>query len=117
MFLKALERAHHAHLEAGRSERAARSAFWLGMRLAFLGEPSRASGWFGRAQRVLERDGLDCAERGYLALPGARLQMAAGEGDAAYAAAAEAAKIGDRFDEADLVALARMLQGQALLSV
>ncbi len=115
-FLKALERAHHAHLDSGRPERAARSAFWLGMRLAFLGEPGRASGWFGRAQRVLEREKVDCAERGYLILPGARQQMLAGEGEAAYAGAGEAAKIGDRFEEADLIALARMLQGQALLS-
>jgi len=116
-FLSALERAHHAHLEADHPERAARCAFWLGMRLAFLGEPSRASGWFGRAQRVLEREGLDCAERGYMILPGARQQVVAGEGETAYTAAAEAAKIGDRFGDADLIALARMLQGQALLSV
>jgi DNA-binding CsgD family transcriptional regulator len=116
-FLSALERAHHAHLDAGRTEGAVRCAFWLGMRLAFQGEPGRASGWFGRAQRVLEREGLDCAERGYMMLPGARQQLVAGEGEAAYAAAAEAAKIGERFGDSDLIALSRMLQGQALLSL
>ena len=115
-FLKALERAHHAHLDAGQPQRAARAAFWLGMRLAFLGEPARASGWFGRAHRVLEREDRDCAERGYMMLPGARQQLVAGEGKAAYMAAAEAAKIGERFGDADLVALSRMLQGQALVS-
>jgi DNA-binding CsgD family transcriptional regulator len=115
-FLKALERAHHAHLDADRPQRAARAAFWLGMRLAFLGEPGRASGWFGRAHRVLEREDRDCAERGYMLLPAARQQLVAGEGEAAYAAAAEAAKIGERFEDADLTALSRMVQGQALVS-
>jgi len=27
----------------------------------------RATGWFGRAQRLLEREQRDCVEQGYLA--------------------------------------------------
>ena len=66
--LALLERAHHAHLEAGSGLRAARSAFWLGFRLINRGEPARASGWFARAQRLIDdsqqrlrREGLPAA--------------------------------------------------------
>ena len=52
-YLAALERAHHAHLNAG--ERARRGcAFWLGLRLFFRGETGRATGWLARAERLLE---------------------------------------------------------------
>ena len=52
-----------------RNARAVRCAFWLGFRLLMRGEMGRASGWFARAQRLLERDARECAERGYLLLP------------------------------------------------
>ncbi len=114
-FLRVLERIYHARLDSGERLRAARAAFWLAIRLLFLGEPGRASGWFARVQRIVESAEKDCVEQGYLLLPAALRGLAAGEHDAAYAAAAGAAEIGDRFDEADLIALARYLQGQALM--
>ena len=55
-YLSALERAHQAYLDAGEGVRAVRCAFWLGMRLFFRGETGRATGWFARAQRLLERE-------------------------------------------------------------
>ena len=48
-YLSCLERAHHAHLDAGEALRAVRCAFWLGINLALRGETGRATGWFGRA--------------------------------------------------------------------
>ncbi|HJW15338.1 MAG TPA: helix-turn-helix transcriptional regulator, partial [Thermoanaerobaculia bacterium] len=111
-----LERAHHAHLEAGDPVAAARSAIWLGFRLvALFGEKGRGSGWLARARRLLDEGGKDCVEQGFLLLPVARQHLDAGEYEAARSAAAEAARIGERFGEADLVAFARNLQGQALL--
>src|SRR5512135_3346065 len=74
--LAALERAHQAHVDAGALQAGARAAFWLASRLQSLGEHGRASGWLGRASRLLERDGQDCVERGYLLLPVARRQLA-----------------------------------------
>ncbi len=53
-----LERAHHRHLDAGDAARAVRCAFWLGINLALRREMGRASGWFGRAQRVVDREGV-----------------------------------------------------------
>jgi ATP/maltotriose-dependent transcriptional regulator MalT len=110
-YVTALDRAHHAHLAAGEGLPAVRCAFWLGMRLLFRGETGRATGWLGRARRLLEREGRDCAEQGYLLLPVVQQQLGAGDCDAAFDTAAGAAGIGERFGEADLVACARHLQG------
>ena len=113
--LALLERAHHAHLDAGNGLRAARSAFWLGFRLLNRGEPARASGWFARAQRLIDDSGSDCVERGYLQLPIVRQHMVEGNDAAAAAAAADIAQLGARFGDDDLVAFARNLEGRSLL--
>ncbi len=111
-YLRALERAHHARLEAGQRLRAVRCAFWLGLRLLFRGEVGRATGWLARARRMLETEERDCAEHGYLLLPAVEEKLAGGDCEAAYAAAAGAAEIGERCGDADLVACARHLQGR-----
>jgi DNA-binding NarL/FixJ family response regulator len=113
-FLATLERSHHAHLDAGDPLRAVRSAFWLGFRLAYLGERARAGGWFARAHRLLEGRG-DCVERGYLLGPVARQRMAEGDFAGAYETAAEAVACAERHGEPDLAAFGRMMQGQALI--
>jgi len=113
---RTFERAHQAHLAAGNTAAAARSAIWLGLRLiAVFGEMARGSGWLARARRLLDDGGLDCVERGLLLLPVVREHLEAGRNDAAYSSAAEAARIGERFGEPDLVAFARDLQGMARL--
>ncbi|HXV33835.1 MAG TPA: helix-turn-helix transcriptional regulator [Gaiellaceae bacterium] len=109
-----LERAHHLYVEAGETLRAVRCAFWIGMSLALGGETGPAGGWLGRAQRLLDRDGRDCAERGYMLLPLAFRQEAGGEWEAAAATAARAAEIGQRFGDDDLFALAAQVQGHVL---
>jgi DNA-binding NarL/FixJ family response regulator len=109
-YLDGLERAHHAHLEAGAVERAVRCAFWLGLILSLRGETGRANGWLGRAQRQLER--RDCVERGYLRL----LATLHGPDPAVgYAGAADAAEIGRRFGDGDLTWLAVHEQGHCLI--
>ena len=62
-YLSALERAHHAHLDAGEVMRAVRCAFWVSMRLLFRGETGRATGWLARAQRLLEHEPHESAGR------------------------------------------------------
>jgi DNA-binding CsgD family transcriptional regulator len=113
--LPAQERLYHAYLEAGESLAAARAALWLGFRLFARGETGQAGGWLGRAQRLVEREGRDCAEQGYLLLPASQRLLGMGEFDQAHDAAARAAQLGERFGEADLIAFARNVQGRALL--
>jgi DNA-binding CsgD family transcriptional regulator len=114
-YLRSLERAHHAYLDDGEAMRAVRCAFWVGVNLALQGEIGRASGWLGRAQRLLEHEGSDCVEWGYLLLPVVLQRAAAGDHEATYATAAEAAEIGERFGERDLFTLAVQWQGRALV--
>ena len=110
-FPSLLERAHHAHLEAGDLLRAAYAAFFLGMNLATQGEIGPAGGWFGRAQRLVERDGRDCVEQGYLLFPVAMRHERAREYEAADEALTQAVEIAERFRDADLSAVALHFQG------
>jgi ATP/maltotriose-dependent transcriptional regulator MalT len=110
-YLVLLERAHRVYLDSGEGLRAARSAFWIGMNLAIRGEIGPAGGWFGRAQRLIEREGQDCVEQGYLLVPVAFQQQGMGDYEAAYAAVARAAEMGERFGDADLFAAALHFQG------
>jgi DNA-binding CsgD family transcriptional regulator len=114
-YRSAFERAHQAYLDAGEVARAARCAFWLGLNLMVLGEMSHAMGWLGRARRLLDREERDCVERGYLLIPDLLGHVADGDNESAYAVAAEAAAIGTRFGDADLVALVVQEQGHALV--
>ena len=66
-------------------------------------------------KRLLESDGRDCVERGYLLVPVWLEQMAGGDYEAGYATAARPAAIGERFGDADLVWLARDDQARALV--
>ena len=111
--LTLLERIHHTYLESGDRIPAARAAFWAGMTLATRGEPGPAGGWFARAQRLVDREEQDCVEKGYLLVPLAYQQMAAGEYDAAHAAARQAHDFGERFNDAALIAVGLLLQGEA----
>ena len=114
-YLGTLERAYNAHINAGQCARAVRCAFWLGFRLLMRSEMGRATGWLTRAQRLLERDARECAERGYLLLPVVEQRLASGDLEAAYAAAADAAAIGERCSDPDLIACARHQQGRIRL--
>ncbi len=114
-YLSGLERAHQAHVDAAGVARAAHCAFWIGHNLLFRGERGRASGWFSRGNRLLEGVDEDCVERGYLLIPVWLEQMGYGDYEAAQTTAAEAAEIGERFGDRDLLWLARDDQGCALV--
>jgi hypothetical protein len=112
-FHQVLERLHRAYLEAGNRPSAARSAFWLGFSLMLRGDLAQSNAWLARGAEHIE--GRDCVEKGYLLLPVAEHQLHRGDTEAAYATAAEAGAIGDRFCDVDLTAAARHVRGRALI--
>ena len=113
--MRVLERACQGHADAGDSRRAARCAFWIGMQLALRGELGPAGGWLGRAHRLVDKEEGECVEHGYLLLPVTFEHEAKGDFEGASATAAAAAEIGDRFDDADLFAVATYADGDVLV--
>ena len=108
-------RAHHELLGRGETGRAARCAFWLAFGLLNRGESARGGGWVARARRVLADAPEDRAEHGYLRWLAAFQSILDGEDTAALAGFEEAATAGDRWGEPDLVALARIGAGRAMI--
>jgi len=107
------DRLHRELLEQGHRERAARTAFWLGLTLLFRGETARSNAWIARGQRLVEN--VDCVEQGYLLLPGTERNLRDGNAPEAQARAATATAIGERFGDADLTAMARHVEARALI--
>jgi DNA-binding CsgD family transcriptional regulator len=110
-----LERAHLEYTERGETLRAARSATWIGMNLAYRALVGPATGWLGRAQRLLEAWPEQTAEHGLLMLPDVFRYEATGAFVQAAGVAREAAAIGERFGDPDLVALALHAEGHMLV--
>jgi DNA-binding CsgD family transcriptional regulator len=111
-------RAHAAFLERGEPIRAALSAFWLAFTI--IDRPDQrahAAGWLARAQRLIDEVKEPCVEQGWLLCGSARQRTAVGDIASAHAAFTQAAEIGSRFGNRDLMALARHGQGRTLLAM
>jgi DNA-binding CsgD family transcriptional regulator len=109
-----LEQAHQRHLDDAAILRAVRCAAWMVMNLALRGQMGLATGWLGRATRLLETED-ECAERGWLAIPGVFEREAAGDFLTAAGIAGEAVRLGERFGDRDLFAIAIQAQGYMLI--
>jgi DNA-binding CsgD family transcriptional regulator len=114
-WMQVLERAYRGHSDGAEARRAVRCAFWIGIQLALRGEMGPATGWLGRAQRLLEREPGECVEQGYMLIPVVFQHEAEGDWEGASATAAAAADIGERFGDSDLFALAIHVQGDILV--
>ncbi|MGH3870324.1 MAG: BTAD domain-containing putative transcriptional regulator [Pseudonocardiaceae bacterium] len=108
--LSARQRAHQAYLQAGEQRPAARTAALLAMQHGFFRRFSVASGWFHRAQRLLEND-CDCAERGYLLWAATLIALGSSDQEAALAAARSTYDMGARHRVAELQAIGMAYQG------
>lgn len=113
--LRALERCHQAYLEQGECLRAVRAAFWLSFRLSMRGEMGPATGWSARAERLMESEAAEAAERGYLLVLTVERQLAEGDWQGAFETARSEAGIAERFHDRDLLACALHQQGRVLL--
>jgi len=103
-------------LDHGETASAVRCAFWLGLTLDQRGEHARGGGWLALAQHVLQDVSLDCVEHGYLRVPVALQLLGGRDPETAYASFVEITELADRFGDADLRALGRLGQGQALVT-
>ncbi|NND07957.1 MAG: hypothetical protein HKN87_16380 [Saprospiraceae bacterium] len=111
-----LERAHHVYLDQKKTEQAVRTAFWLGLMLMNAGERARSSGWISRGERILtSEECLDCAEKGLLLLPQAYGALSSGDSSKAQKLFDQAAAIGEKFHDPDLITLGRLGQGQSMI--
>ncbi|HET7326378.1 MAG TPA: tetratricopeptide repeat protein, partial [Nocardioidaceae bacterium] len=108
-------RAHEECLHRGDAAHAARCAFWLGLGLFLRGETARGGAWIGRAHRVLEDVTDQTAVHGYLLVPSGLQAMGSGDFAAAYSLFSQVIELAHRFTDPDLLALARLGQGQALV--
>jgi len=108
-------RVHQTCLDRGDHEGAARSASWLAFGLLQRGAIAQASGWFARAERILDEAQLDCVVRGYLLIPSAVQRIVQGDPEAGHAAFTRAAEIARRFGDRDLASLACAGRGRALI--
>ena len=113
--VEVLARAHQQAIDAGAIPVAVRSCFWIGFQLINRGEMAQAGGWFARGGRLLEESSVDCVERGYLLIPVALQNLFGGKPDAAFQFFTQAHEIGERFGDTDLMTLAGLGRGQALI--
>ena len=109
------ERAVHEWARVGRPVRSARCAFWLSFVLIMRGEQARGGGWLGKAQRLLDTAGVDCAERGYLLVPQGLQRIDAGDGKAAHDIFRAITEAGTRFADPDLTTLGVLGTGHSLV--
>ncbi|MFG1813689.1 LuxR C-terminal-related transcriptional regulator [Kribbella sp. NPDC049174] len=107
-------RAHHEAVRRDDPLRAVRYAAAIGAGLLFRGETAPAMGWFARAERVLEGCG-DCAEHAWLLTWNAFVRMWSGDVEQAQPAFAESGRAGLRFDDTDLLTMARLGEGMCLV--
>lgn len=112
-----LARTHHQFLKNEEIRKAVRSAFWIGMMLMFKGERSRGSGWFSRAQRLVEEHHYQGPENGLLLVPAGVGSLGEGNAESAFEKFKNAHQVGKVYGDPDLTTLGLLGQGQALIQL
>jgi hypothetical protein len=108
--LRLTEQLHHRYIEAGDVDRAAAQALELSAMLAMRGEFALASGWLGRARRLLADRPIGFAH-GLLAYVDLSQSVDEGRFDEAVSAAEELRRLGERLGVDTLRALGSLGMG------
>ena len=109
------ERAYRTFLERDDREGAARCACWLAVGLQVRGALAPASGWFARAQQILDEGQIQCVVRGYLLIPAAIQRVVQGDAAAGDALFTQAAEIARQYGDRELACKAAQGRGRALI--
>jgi DNA-binding NarL/FixJ family response regulator len=112
--LDAWKRAHDDYVALGDYAGAAMSAMFLACHSMERGDAAAGSGWMHRTRRLLD-DAPEGAAHGYPLYFQIFAEMLAGDLDAALNTAVEVGDIGRRFNDPNLVAIALVGKGRALL--
>jgi len=108
-------RAYHGLLDQDAPEEAARVAFFMSLALLLRGDAAQCNGWVARGKRLLEE--RDCVEQGLLSVPEGLILMMSDDAARAEQLFREAVSIGERFADPDLLAVARVGLGQAMIQI
>jgi len=108
-------RTYREWLDRDAPDQAARRAVWLAILLLLRGEMSASNGWRTRAKRLIEDGDLDCGAVGYLHMLTAMDQLEAGDAAGSLESARSTTAAGERFGDADLVALGQLCTAEALV--
>jgi ATP/maltotriose-dependent transcriptional regulator MalT len=112
--LAARERAFAAHLEAEHPRQAAMVALAMFFSSFRRGEAAIAAGWLAQGERLIEPE-PERREHGRFLRARAVLAQAHGDLDGALESARRAAALGRRYEDRELVVLARYVEGGVLL--
>lgn len=115
--IEIMERSHKAYMDQHKIQRGIRCAFWLGLMLMNSGEKARSNGWIARIERLLDDLGYECPENGLILIPTGLNALYSGDVKKAQKVFSKAVNIGEQFDDIDLIALARLGLGQALIKL
>ena len=111
-----LEKAHQKYLNLDQCEESVRCAFWLAMIYQDAREQARSNGWLARGERILEEKiPHECAEKGLFLIPRALGSFYSGRYDQAGYLFEQAVRIGERFQDPDLISLGRLGKSQTLI--
>ena len=108
-------RAYHGLLDQDAPGDAARVAFFMSLTLLLRGDAAQCNGWVARGKRLLEEK--DCVEQGLLSVPEGLILMMSGDVARGEQLFREAVSIGERFADPDLLAIARLGLGQAMIQI
>lgn len=108
------ERAHAAYLEAGEKTKAARLALVISQDYWGKAALSVSSGWFGKAERLLDGEAESVAH-GYLAFAQGINAATQGDVDGALIALDRASDFAKRYSDANLGAMSLVVKGRALV--
>ncbi len=109
-------RAHNAFVELDEPRRAARVGFWLCLCLFLDGKAAQGGGWLSKSQRLVQ-ERADCAEYGLLLAISGLVAMFKGQAEQACAQFQQAIELGQRCGDSDLLAIAVLGHGQALVQL